>query len=224
MDERKIPPKGDIKHSEYIAIWSKAIDTQMHFNEMCVKSRQLGLTFVAAALGIAVVLLSRGGDFALPLQIGTVKLDLHITVLLILGALLAVIAVRRLDLNVYHKMLRGAVTFGEDFEENYMKKVFNLEKGMTQAVSQFSRYKDASVEIQADGRYKYLGTKKVSAEKKIRRFYESTIWFLCIAAGVIFIITNCANWAPSSQNTELKLENQKHDTRHRNNEEKPSNM
>lgn len=45
------------QHDRYISIWSKVIDTQMHFNEMAVKSRQLGLTFVAAALGVAVVLL-----------------------------------------------------------------------------------------------------------------------------------------------------------------------
>jgi hypothetical protein len=36
------------QHDRYISIWSKVIDTQMHFNEMAVKSRQLGLTFVAA--------------------------------------------------------------------------------------------------------------------------------------------------------------------------------
>jgi L-ribulose-5-phosphate 3-epimerase UlaE len=36
-----------------IRIWEKAVDTQMHFNEMSVKSRQLGFTFIAAALGIA---------------------------------------------------------------------------------------------------------------------------------------------------------------------------
>ena len=48
----------------YIKIWSKAIDTQMHFNELCVKSRQLGITFVVAALGVAIVLVSRGNDFA----------------------------------------------------------------------------------------------------------------------------------------------------------------
>ena len=36
----------------YVSIWTKAIDTQMHFNEMSVKSRQFGLAFVAAALGV----------------------------------------------------------------------------------------------------------------------------------------------------------------------------
>lgn len=50
---------------EYIRIWAKAVDTQMHFNEMCVKSRQLGLTFIAAALGIGVVLLGQGKDYSL---------------------------------------------------------------------------------------------------------------------------------------------------------------
>ena len=49
----------------YLAIWEKAVDTQMHFNEMSVKARQFGLTFVAAALGLGLVILSRGPDFVL---------------------------------------------------------------------------------------------------------------------------------------------------------------
>ena len=51
-------PPTDKEMAIYVQIWSKVVDTQMHFNEMCVKSRQLGLTFVAAALGIGLVLLS----------------------------------------------------------------------------------------------------------------------------------------------------------------------
>jgi hypothetical protein len=47
-----------------VAIWSKAVDTQMNFNEMSVKSRQIGLTFVAAALGLAIFLFSRAGSGA----------------------------------------------------------------------------------------------------------------------------------------------------------------
>ncbi|WP_296765565.1 hypothetical protein [Sediminimonas sp.] len=38
------------EHQMYIQIWSRVVETQMHFNEMQVKSRQLGLTFVTAAL------------------------------------------------------------------------------------------------------------------------------------------------------------------------------
>jgi hypothetical protein len=43
----------------YVSIWAKTVDTQMHFNEMAVKSRQFGLGFVAAALGLGIVLLVR---------------------------------------------------------------------------------------------------------------------------------------------------------------------
>jgi hypothetical protein len=42
-----------------IDIWKQAVDTQKHFNDMCVKSRQLGLTFVAASLGAALYLFIR---------------------------------------------------------------------------------------------------------------------------------------------------------------------
>ena len=124
-------PISTEQQDKYIAIWAKAVDTQMHFNEMSVKSRQLGLTFVAAALGIGIVLLSRGDSFAFPITIKGIDFQLHISVVLLLGAWLALVAVRGLDLNVYHKMLRGAVTFGEDFEERYMKQIFELDKGMT---------------------------------------------------------------------------------------------
>jgi hypothetical protein len=133
----------------YISIWAKAVDTQMHFNEMSVKSRQLGLTFVAAALGVGIVLLSRGDDFSLPVNVILFTFQIHIAVILLLGAWLALLAVRGLDLNVYHKMLRGAVTFGEDFEEHYMKKIFDLNKGMTQAISHYSRFQDARKEPDA---------------------------------------------------------------------------
>ena len=178
------------QQENYISIWAKAVETQMHFNEMSVKSRQLGLTFVAAALGVAVVLLSRGDDFAYLIKISTYEVQIHISVLLVLGALLALAAVRVLDLNVYHRMLRGAVSFGEDFEEQYMKQIFDLDKGMTQSISHFSRYADAGTEISTSGKYKYTGTCKVTAEDKIKGFYRKGFISLSLIAVVLLIFTN----------------------------------
>src|SRR5688572_20353190 len=114
----------------------------MHFNEMSAKSRQLGLTFVAAALGIGIVLLSRRDDFALPMHVCSHTYSLHISVLIILAAAFAVFGVSILDLRVYDRMLRGVVAFGEDFEENYLKQIVSLDKGMTQAISFYRRYDD----------------------------------------------------------------------------------
>jgi hypothetical protein len=108
-------------NQELISIWSKAVDTQMHFNEMCVKSRQLGLTFVTAALALAVVLLSQREDFSFTVTLAGLSVTFHVAVLLILAAILGVQSVRNLDLRVYHRMLRGAVTFGEDLERTHMR-------------------------------------------------------------------------------------------------------
>ena len=171
----------------YVAIWAKAVDTQMHFNEMAVKSRQFGLAFVAAALGLGIVLLTRGEEFTVSIPYFG-GFDLHMTVLIAFASAFALQAVKILDLNVYHKMLRGAVTFGEDFEQNYMKEIFSLEKGMTQAISHFSRHEDASVSMK-NGKYHYSGHDKNNALTKIRNFYRLLIGMLCVLGILLFLVT-----------------------------------
>jgi hypothetical protein len=179
---------SDDQQDTYVAIWAKAVETQMHFNEMSVKSRQFGLAFVAAALGLGILLLSRGQEFTITIPI-LGGFQLHATVLVVLSGAFALYAVSILDLNVYHKMLRGAVCFGEDFEQNYMKQIFDLEKGMTQAISHFSRFEDAVVTSNADGRYQYRGTKRKNALAKIRTFYRVSIGILIVTALLLFILT-----------------------------------
>jgi|HubBroStandDraft_6_1064221.scaffolds.fasta_scaffold486019_2 hypothetical protein len=171
----------------YVAIWHKAVDTQMHFNEMCVKSRQFGLGFVAAALGLGTVLFTRNGEFSIPIQLFG-GFNLNMTVIITFAAAVALYAVMLLDLNVYHKMLQGAVAFGEDFEQNYMQKIFVLEKGMTQAISHFSRHEDADVKT-TDGKYYYSGSRIGSALSKIKKFYYFSIGTLCVVGALLFVAT-----------------------------------
>ena len=94
-----------------------------------------------------------------------------------------------LDCDVYHKMLRGAVAFGEDFEQNYMKEIFSLQKGMTQAISHFSRHADANVKVQENGKYFYCGNDAKNALSKIRRFYVVSIGALVVIAILLFVAT-----------------------------------
>jgi hypothetical protein len=181
-------PSSTEQQQIYVAIWAKAVETQMHFNEMSVKSRQFGLAFVAAALGLGIVLLIRREEFSvsIPLFGG---FDVHMTVLISFASAFALQAVKILDLNVYHKMLRGAVTFGEDFEEHYMKRIFDLQKGMTQAISHFSRYDDAGCDRAPDGKYLYTGEQRRNALEKIRRFYQFSIGTLCTVGILLFLFT-----------------------------------
>jgi H+/Cl- antiporter ClcA len=190
----------------YVSIWAKAVDTQMHFNEMAVKSRQFGLAFVAAALGLGIVLIARGEDFGIPIP-GFAGWQLNVSVLIALAGIVALYGVRVLDLNVYHKMLRGAVKFGEDFEENYMKQIFSLQKGMTQAITFFSQYPNAKAEPDGNGKYSYKkgerneGEKLKTALDKIKRFYNVLMLALFGLAVVLFV---ARNFSPHEKATDLK--------------------
>jgi hypothetical protein len=172
----------------YVAIWAKAVDTQMHFNEMSVKSRQFGLAFVAASLGLGIVLLTRGQDYSIPIALCG-GFDLNMTVIIAFAAAFALYAVMLLDLNVYYKMLRGAVAFNEDFERNYMKEIFALQKGMTEAISHYSRCEDAGADVQADGKNAYTGEIKKNAQTKIRKFYYVSIGTLFVVSVFLFFAT-----------------------------------
>jgi hypothetical protein len=174
------------KAENLIKIWERAVQTQMHFNEMSVKSRQLGFTFVVAALGAAAYTLSKPGEFTFELWGG---LQFHVGLLLAIIGGLAVFAIKQLDLGVYHRMLRGAVTFGEDFEANHLAKYLRLNKGMTQAISHYSRYGDAAKKT-VRGKYVYSGATLKSAEDKLRAFYLTVICLVIAFALAIAVFTN----------------------------------
>lgn len=186
-----LPVEPQFSEEAIIQIWQKAVDTQMHFNEMSAKSRQLGLTFVAAALGVAVLLMADTKDYFMhvPVPYFGWTFHAHVSGLIILAAAAAMLAVRTLDVNVYHKMLRGAVYFGEDFEAKHMMAKLGLQKGMTQAISHFSRLSDAAVTAGQAG-YVYTGSKKKSAGDKVRNFYKLALITLLAAASVTFYATH----------------------------------
>ncbi len=59
----------------------------MHFNEMSVNSRQFGLAFVAAALGLGIVMfLTSREEFTIPIRLLGGGFDLHMTVVIAFAA------------------------------------------------------------------------------------------------------------------------------------------
>jgi hypothetical protein len=193
----------DRRNKLLVEIWKQAVDTQKHFNDMCVKSRQLGLTFVGASLGAALYLFIRstpaGGEAeaaathsvsAYSFFVYGHLIVLHVSLVIIIVAAAAVYAVRHLDLGVYHQMLRGAVTFGEDLEEKHLKHIVGLQKGMTQSISHFSRHSDAAAESGADGAYRYTGNDRRNAGEKLRVFYNIIFGLLALLAVLIFVAGN----------------------------------
>jgi hypothetical protein len=173
-------------------IWEKAVDTQMHFNEMSVKSRQLGLSFVVAALGLAVVLLTRDETYlvTLPIPLFDYKVTTHVSAIIVLIAVGGLYAVKVLDLGVYHRMLRGAVAFGEELEQAGLRnQLMKTPKGMTEFISLYSRHREVERKTASDGRNQYIVNQSsyLTAENKIMNFYHVTIWVL-LAIGFILIV------------------------------------
>lgn len=195
---------ADTHQKLFVEIWKQAVDTQKHFNDMCVKSRQLGLTFVAASLGAALYLFIRtpggGGEggasssatpvYAYSFDVCGRSFILHVSLAIILAAVAAVVAVRKLDLGVYHQMLRGAVAFGEDLEEKHIRPLVGLRKGMTQLISHFSRNSDARASAGDDGSYLYSGDNRRNAGEKLAGFYNIILGFLVVFGVAIFVASN----------------------------------
>ena len=192
----------DKRNKLLVEIWKQAVEAQKHFNDMCVKSRQLGLTFVAASLGAALYLFIRStpageGDAAAAHSISAYSFSvcgdtivLHVSLAIIIAAAAAVYSVRRLDLGVYHQMLRGAVTFGEDLEEKHIRHIVGLQKGMTQAISHFSRHSDAAAVAGSDGGYNYVGNDRRNAGEKLKGFYNFIFGLLAFLAALVFVASN----------------------------------
>lgn len=193
----------DKRNKLLVEIWKQAVDTQKHFNDMCVKSRQLGLTFVAASLGAALYLFIRstptGSDTdaaaahsvsAYSFAVCGHSIVLHVSLAIIIAAAAAVYAVRLLDLGVYHQMLRGAVTFGEDLEEKHIRHIVGLQKGMTQAISHFSRHSDAAAKPDGEGHYRYWGEDRRNAGEKLKGFYNFIFGLLAFLAVLVFVASN----------------------------------
>jgi len=122
-----------------IEIWHRAIETQMHFAELSLKMRQIGLTLVGATVAFAIVMYRTDYAFSVPLP----WTEAHVPAATILFCTAAAIlfGVRTIDVGVYHRMLRGAVKFNENYEKKIASEV-EWDSGLTQTISAYSRLKD----------------------------------------------------------------------------------
>lgn len=145
-------PAPEVKTEELIKLkveaWAKGIEVQMHFNEMSAKARQLGLAFVAAALGLAIVILSRPQGITTPIELFETKIN--VVSLVVGGAILGLIGVWVLDLGHYHRLLRGSVAFGHRLEDSLKGLVFDEHWGLTSVISHYSQYDYVKFKIKGE--------------------------------------------------------------------------
>jgi hypothetical protein len=155
---------GALTNDELLRVWERAIQTQMHFAELSIKTRQVGLTVVGAALGLAIVLHRTASGYFL------IFCSVHVPISSVLCWAAAVVlgAIWILDVGVYHRMLRGSVAFNEELEQKKLLGLFGTQLGLTQAISHFSRHPGAEYR---DGKYEKGEARRHYAGNRISLFY-----------------------------------------------------
>jgi hypothetical protein len=146
-----------LRHEEIIiSTWKKIVDTQMHFNDMVMRVRNLAITLLLAAFGAAAYSLQT------PLFLNVYGKPVHVALFIIVFGLVGWVALWIMDLGHFHRLLRGAVSHGMALERQYenMPTLSGL-LGMTTAISRESRQ---------------LWGWRITAGKKIGAFY--TVVFL----------------------------------------------
>lgn len=114
--------------------WAKVVDTQMHFNDMVMRVRNLAITLILAAFGAAAY------SVQAQIFVNVFGSPVHVSFFIIVFGLAGWVALWVMDLGHFHKLLRGAVGFGMDIEKEYQNDPFlkNL-LGMTTRISKESR-------------------------------------------------------------------------------------
>ncbi|WP_417451209.1 hypothetical protein [Kordiimonas sp.] len=169
--------------SKKLEIWKQAIATQMHFAELSIKMRQIGLAMAGATLALAVVLYREGGAYLIEIC----SLKIPVSAILCISAAGILYAAKIIDVDVYHNMLRGAVKFNEKFEQEHRASL-HMSTGLTQTISAYSRY-EAPVFNAQTGNWEDAKVGKLAASK-IDKFYWFCIAFLVIAALGLMLVSN----------------------------------
>ncbi|MGP8193479.1 MAG: hypothetical protein ACLQLT_12765 [Methylovirgula sp.] len=115
-----------------VEYWKQIASIQMHFNDLCIRTRWLGLTAVATLVAAAAVSEKENIRFSLPFcflhSIGLPSVLMLIS-LMVLGALWF------LDLHYYYKMLIASVDYGETLERAIVADLKITNGGITSHIS-----------------------------------------------------------------------------------------
>lgn len=172
-----------------ILIWERAIQTQMHFAELSIKMRQIGLTLAGATIALAIVMYRTDTNYSF--QIPWTEHVLPVGTILCISAAFILYAARLIDVGVYHRMLRGAVRFNELYEESLDEDV-GWKTGLTETISAYSRFKEPELlpERNESGR-KWRDKRSGSlAGNKINTFYYVSIFALLFAGIALDLVEN----------------------------------
>jgi hypothetical protein len=183
MEQNEKEPQGPSGNKgslvdKKLECWKTTIGVVSQFNDLELRIRNYGLTIVGVLLGATPFTLKD----MLFIHIG--RLEVSISVFLILAALIVWLAFYFMDRLWYHDLLKGAVDHGENIEKS-------LKTELTEIVMLTTRISEAS------GKRELFG-KKLKSQHKMDMFYG--IFALCL---IILAVILCFSIRPETNEGEL---------------------
>jgi hypothetical protein len=114
-----------------VEYWKQIAAIQIHFNDMCIRTRWLGLTAIATLVAAAAIAEKENIRFRLPSD-----WSIGLPSVLMLISLMLLSALWFLDIHYYYKMLIASVEYGERFETQIMPDLDVEDDGITSYISQ----------------------------------------------------------------------------------------
>ena len=111
--------------------WRGVVDTQMHFNDMLMRTRSIGLSMVIAVYGAAIVSAGQFPDSSVTF----VDLRLHVAVGIFAVGMLLLVSLFLLDRFYYFPMLLATVELAEEIERESGSAEQPIELKLTRRVS-----------------------------------------------------------------------------------------
>lgn len=150
-------------------IWKQAVSVQMHFNDLCIRTRWLGLTVITTILGASLFSLERA----------TLKIKIFLTdrsfyfdgsTIFVLFSLSVWFSVKELDKKYYYRMLIASVEWGTEFYSTFIpdRNAFGVSLN-------------------------YYITQKVPRERAVKtmtRFYHWSLWSILLVLILTILVPN----------------------------------
>lgn len=148
-----------------LEVWKTTIDVQKHFNELEMRVRSVAITVLAAFLAAA------GYTMKERLHLNVFGLDLSLTVLVFLAAVVCWAAFYLMDRFWYHRLLKGAVAHARKVEKALEAEIPEI--GLTQSIGDASPFS--------------LRGWKIGSDTKMDYFYGSILGLLLLGAVASFL-------------------------------------
>ncbi|MBA3715515.1 MAG: hypothetical protein H0W76_24165 [Pyrinomonadaceae bacterium] len=112
-NESKLEESGHVEYLPLVQHWRALLDAQVHFNDMSIRTRSVGVTITLGTYGAAGMSIIQFPDKFI--RVGN-EPWLHISATIVIFGLFLLVSTFLLDYKYYYAMLLAAVTCSEKLE------------------------------------------------------------------------------------------------------------